>query len=295
MEPLEKAPGMESLREELRRLGCGPLRRVSRVRGGRHTLLLKLECEPGNYCLRVFPPGQDGLARREWLIMRGLQGSTVPVPQPYAVLSLQGRSAILMAWCSGRTLLDELRRRPWLVCKLGSMMGRVQARLHSVPVPPELLAEVPFWLEEPWLDAELRTRLGAFSDGPQALLHLDIHPLNVMTDGRRVTCLLDWANARLGDPRADYARTLSILRLETEGLRPLELVMLRLFELGWRWGYASARGKPKHMAPFLAWAGELMLRDRGPRPGREDPMSPEGLARVQRWVATWRHRSAHGR
>ena len=42
------------------------------------------------------------------------------------------------------------------------------------------------------------------------IVHLDLHPLNVMNtpDGPRV---IDWANARRGDPATDVANTWSLL------------------------------------------------------------------------------------
>jgi len=283
--------GVAQLREALRRLGAGELRRASPVRGGRHTQVLRLECESGTYGLRVFPPGQEELARREYLVMRHLQGTRIPAPEPHALLTLEGRAAILMSWCPGRPMATELMRRPWRACHLGASMGRLQAELHSLDVPPELRSALPSWLEAIPLDPELRCLLERASLGRESLLHLDVHPFNVMTDGGRVTGLLDWANARLGDPRADWARTLSILQLDV-GPRPwIVVALVRLFELGWRWGYRSRRGRLAHMPAFLAWAGELLLRDRGPRPDRQDSLSPAQVARVRRWISTWRRRA----
>src|SRR5436853_495789 len=70
-----------------------------------------------------------------------------------------------------------------------------------------------------------------------ALLHLDFHPLNVLVDGRRVTAVIDWANARAGDPRADLARTLTILRLSPVPPRFARLVGVLV--AGWRGGYEA--------------------------------------------------------
>src|SRR5438132_39917 len=59
-----------------------------------------------------------------------------------------------------------------------------------------------------WSGAGPRARSGSWGRAPgAALLHLDYHLLNVMTDRSRVTGVLDWTNARAGDPRADLART----------------------------------------------------------------------------------------
>ncbi|RCK68847.1 hypothetical protein DT076_14510 [Desertihabitans brevis] len=48
--------------------------------------------------------------------------------------------------------------------------------------------------------------------GRTALLHLDLHPLNVLVgDDDEVSAVLDWANARAGDPALDVARTWALL------------------------------------------------------------------------------------
>ena len=70
--------------------------------------------------------------------------------------------------------------------------------------------------------------------------------------------MLDWTNARAGDPRADYARTLTILRLDSGTDSPLGLSVLRVFEAGWRSGYRRIMGRTSDMAPYYAWAGAVM-------------------------------------
>src|SRR5205814_1988822 len=110
----------------------------------------------------------------------------------------------------------------------------------------------PLWQdEESWIEwagpdeEPLQARLRALAGNATALLHLDYHALNVMTDCRAITGILDWANARAGDPRADYARTVAILRLSP--LRPgsprlRTLALRRMLEFGWRRGYRRDAG-----------------------------------------------------
>ena len=125
------------------------------------------------------------------------------------------------------------------------------------------------------------------------LVHLDYHPLNVMTDGERVTGVLDWTNARAGDPRADYARTLTILRLDsgrpaTRAGRPP----------GVRGGVAARLpahgGETFGHGTYYAWAGAVMLRDRGPRPDRPGGMTARELGRVRAWTERWKKRAKRG-
>jgi aminoglycoside phosphotransferase (APT) family kinase protein len=104
--------------------------------------------------------------------------------------------------------------------------------------------------------------------------------------------VVDWANARAGDPRADLARTTAILRLAptSPGLAGrIELVLRRLLEEGWRRGYMLAAGWPRDLAPFHAWAGDAMYRDLAPKLGRPGiPLTQADLDRIRSWTARWR-------
>ncbi len=167
----------------------------------------------------------------------------------------------------------------------------MQARIHSVAAPPELGTS---WID--WAgghETELKKRLAARRLGARQLLHLDYHPLNVMTDGKQVTAVLDWANACAGDPRADVARTLTILRLNAERAEmraPLARVMARSLEFGWRRGYRQVADSLGDLNIFYAWAGAAMETDLLPgldRPGR---LTRRQLARIRAWTEHWKQR-----
>ena len=120
--------------------------------------------------------------------------------------------------------------------------------------------------------------------------------MNVLVADGRVSAVLDWANARVGDPRADLARMASILRfapLDTGVPQSLENLVRRLFIAGWRRGYREVAGPVGGMAPFYAWAGAVMIRDLTPRLGRPDLPWLDGqfLDRVRQWADSWRERA----
>ena len=54
--------------------------------------------------------------------------------------------------------------------------------------------------------AELHARLHAIPYGGERLLHLDFHPDNVLLS-RRGPVVIDWSNARAGEPALDVAMT----------------------------------------------------------------------------------------
>jgi aminoglycoside phosphotransferase (APT) family kinase protein len=110
-----------------------------------------------------------------------------------------------------------------------------------------------------------------------------------------VSGVLDWANAHVGDPRADLARTATILRLAPlpPGTPPLlAQALLRVVERHWRRGYRALAGPIGGMALFYAWAGAVMLADLAPKLGRPGVwLEPRHLEPIRRWTARWRQRA----
>jgi len=164
---------------------------------------------------------------------------------------------VLLSWCAGRTVLEELAVRPWQARCLGVLIGRTLAAIHRIPAPAVPRQRRDSWLDWAGPDDEpLRRRLRELArhGDDTALLHLDYHQLNIMTDGTRITGVLDWENARAGDPRADLARTVSILLVDARGPhgpssaeRRMRLALAR----GCLGGYAEVAGVPAEMARFM--------------------------------------------
>jgi len=59
--------------------------------------------------------------------------------------------------------------------------------------------------------ARLRARAPEFRNAPPSFLHLDYHPQNVLVKGLRVSGVIDWANAAIGDRHFDAATTAVIM------------------------------------------------------------------------------------
>jgi aminoglycoside phosphotransferase (APT) family kinase protein len=96
---------------------------------------------------------------------------------------------IVMERLSGPTMLDDLGRRPWLVSRYGTTLARLHDQLHAIRAPA-------------WLDAPL-------GEG-DALLHLDLHPDNVIMTPAG-PAVIDWPNAARGPAAADVAHTWIVL------------------------------------------------------------------------------------
>ena len=272
-------------------LGVAGPSRISPVTGGADATIWRVGYGEADYALRLLRGEQAAMARREVTAMAAAAAAGIPAPRVVAEGSWKNRPALLLAWMPGRLLRQEMERNPWRAWTLGIEFGRVQAAIHAVPVPATLCQHPVSWIEWAESDAALRERLGRSSGGP-VVLHLDYHPANVLVERRRVSAVLDWANARTGDRRADLARTAAILRFAPLGERssPVAAIARRAFIAGWRRGYRGIAGRVTGMAPFYAWAAAVMRHDLAPRVGRTDLpwLTPALLDEIRRWGDDWR-------
>jgi Ser/Thr protein kinase RdoA (MazF antagonist) len=123
-------------------------------------------------------------------LMRYLRRHGVPVPR---VADASGTD-LVMEYVPGPRMSEEVDAKPWRAGALGRELAELHRRLDDVPAP-------------------------AFLDGEGALLHLDLHPGNVVL-GPEGPVVVDWASARRGDRRVDVA--MSWLALAVAPLRPFK-------------------------------------------------------------------------
>jgi aminoglycoside phosphotransferase (APT) family kinase protein len=158
---------------------------------------------------------------REVHVMRYLTDVGFPVPRVHDV---SGNELVLQR-LHGPTLATSGTADP------GELLAELHNRLHAL--------EVPHWL----------------GDG-RAILHLDLHPLNVIVtdDGPHV---IDWTNARSGDPATDVADTVAILwavDAETTGIPGFAQLRDQLLEM-------FLKHVDHDPAPRMAEAAERRLDD----------------------------------
>lgn len=220
----------------------------------------------------------------------------VPVPRIVAHGMGGDRPAIVMDWCAGRTVLDEAFAHRERIQSLGMSMGRLQARIHALSLPPDLWEDHRTWLSMAGPDeTDLQARLWNCTLRDGYPLHLDFHPRNVLCDGHEVTVALDWANATVGDPRADVARTLSIFRYVSAPptIPASDFYSVRqALERAWMAGYTDVPRSLPHMILFEIWAGVVFVRDMEQYLGRPDFwMELADLDRVRVHVASLKRRA----
>jgi hypothetical protein len=130
-----------------------------------------------------------GMPPWEAAVMRHARAHGVPTPE---VLEVDGLDMVLER-VHGPTMLDDLGRRPWRLTDHVRTLVELHRLVHQVPAP----AGPP----------------APFGDG-ECLLHLDLHPANVILSGDGPV-LLDWQGAVLGPADADLAHTYLLLATST--------------------------------------------------------------------------------
>jgi hypothetical protein len=90
----------------------------------------------------------------------------------------------------GPSMVDLLGRRPWTVKKQGALLADLHRRLHDLRAP-EWVGNAP-------------------GVAGEQLVHLDLHPLNVMMTARG-PIVIDWSAAARGDGNTDVALTWVLL------------------------------------------------------------------------------------
>ncbi len=261
-------------RAVLAHLGLADVATVTPVAGGYGgNAIWRVESgEPDGrvYALRLFAAGDERSFLRERSTMAWGREQRLPVPEVQASGDVAGRYALLLDWCPGQTILQEVTLHPDRAWSLGTLMGRAQGRLHRYPVGTDAIEHGNDWIS--WVgptETALQERVREICDRdarPNTVLHLDFHPANVLVQSGRVIGVIDWANAGVGDLRADVARTDSILRfapIPPEVARADVLRLRRVFRRGWRLAHRRAVGDLVDMDVFGAWALAVMLRDLG--------------------------------
>jgi aminoglycoside phosphotransferase (APT) family kinase protein len=121
----------------------------------------------------VFRRFKDGgHPAREAAVMQHARAHGLPVPHVIEVRD----DGLVLERIDGPTMLEDLQQRPWRAFRDAQALARLHSRLH----------EIPF-------------------EGNR-LIHLDLHPGNVLLSPRGPV-VIDWTNARAGAPALDVALT----------------------------------------------------------------------------------------
>jgi len=134
-------------------------------------------------------------------IMRYARSQGYPVPAVYEVSGPD----MVMERVDGPTMLADIIRRPWMTWRHARTLARLHGRLHRIAAPPW----IPKYTDHRVFadaDPSVRPAEAAF----ETLLHLDLHPDNVILSPRGPVAI-DWRNTRRGDGAIDVATTWLIM------------------------------------------------------------------------------------
>ena len=110
-----------------------------------------------------------------------------PVPAVEEVRA--GGTEIVMERIDGPMMMDDMAKQPWTMPRYASMLADLHDTLHEIPAPD--------WLPR-------------LPDDGDRLVHLDLHPMNVMLSARGPV-VIDWTNASCGDALSDASLTYVLL------------------------------------------------------------------------------------
>jgi aminoglycoside phosphotransferase (APT) family kinase protein len=183
-------------------------------------------------------------------LMQHLAASGYPVPEVY---DADGQDMV-MERLDGPDLLADLGRRPWLIRRHARTLADLHDRLHKITAPPDLRAAIGPG--------------GAVFDPGSVVLHMDLHPANVMLTGRGPV-VIDWVGARSGPAGADVAMAYVIMTTSDTDLIPVYLrpVIKYLRTAFCRRFVASVQDSPW---PHIARAARLRMTDVNVRPSEAD-------------------------
>jgi tRNA A-37 threonylcarbamoyl transferase component Bud32 len=158
-----------------------------------------------------------------------------PVPQIHEVRA--GGTEIVMERIEGPMMMDAMMRKPWLMGHYARALADLHDRLHVIPAPD--------WLPD--------------LDGGDRLVHMDLHPMNVML-APSGPIVIDWTNASRGLALTDIAVTIVLLTCpQMPGSRALNIAVAPGRSLIAR--AFSARYKGRALNERIAWSAPLKALD----------------------------------
>jgi hypothetical protein len=168
--------------------------------------------------MKLFNDGMPAdLIEREVRAARLVSASDLPTPKLLGEQTLDGRRGLIYERVAGVSLLALLGTQPWSCVRYARQFAELQAAIHrqrGIGLPSlkagleytiRGIKKLPQTLKEAALEM-----LAHLSDG-DTLCHLDFHPDQVMMTATGLI-VLDWMTACAGQPAADVARTIVLLR-----------------------------------------------------------------------------------
>jgi Ser/Thr protein kinase RdoA (MazF antagonist) len=151
--------------------------------------------------------------------MTAAKAANAPAPTALGRTEIDGRPGLIMERIDGIDMLTELGAKPWKIFSVGPAMAHAHVAMHATIAPPTLPVlkqALPERLRRsPLVPPDIRDfALESLADLPDGdrLCHGDFHPANIIMAAQGPV-VIDWPNSVRGDPHADIARTLLMMRM----------------------------------------------------------------------------------
>jgi hypothetical protein len=191
----------------------------------------------GPHALRIGPSDR---IRRELAASQAAAGA-VRVPEVVECVDIEEHTGVLTVAVRGGPAGDLDGCTPSEALRRGERCGLVHSALAGVSAP----TVVPPVMQR------------AVADAPSSLLHLDLHPFNILIDADGEPVVIDWANAARGPAVLDVARTATILTFDpaarARGGDPRWAALTR--------GWSRAAAWENLSDDAAAWALQYLLAD----------------------------------
>ncbi|MGG2065715.1 phosphotransferase family protein [Bacillus sp. S14(2024)] len=159
----------------------------------------------------------ESLIEKEFLVSQEIQNLGLPAPKVGNKVFDQNRTGIIYEKIDGVTLTEQLAKDPMNVEKEAKRFAELHFQIHSVKssaisdIREVLISHVDccnrFTLEQ-------KEKIASYIEAlptKQAVCHMDFHPDNILIS-EQGPIVIDWMTAGYGNPFADVARTVIILK-----------------------------------------------------------------------------------
>lgn len=244
--------------------------------------------EPG-WLLKLYRdwvPPED--AAHEARVTKAAHASGFAAPAVGDTLQIGGRTGLLLEHVEGVDMLAVMLRQPWRTSGFARQMADLHLRMHACQ--PNALPDLHERLDgrlrsAPGLPAQhqaaLLDRLAQLPIG-DALTHGDLHPLNVIMKNGALK-VIDWVDAKRGNPLADVARSTVLLTIGGLPPNPIQRLFIQLFRQRFHDAYLQRyfAGHPEKKPEYGQWL-PIMAAARLTEGIEED--NPHLLAAIDRWL-----------
>ena len=179
--------------------------------------------EYGSRVVKLYKsPDAKATAFREAAIHAAVEAMGLPVPRLWSVRRLEDRWGLVFDRVEHASFAEQMREQPARVAAYLEAMVRLQMRIHAQPAVhfAGLAARLAGNIAAAELEArrkrQLLEGLAELPDG-ERLCHGDFHPMNILGNIEQPV-VIDWPDARRGDPAADVARSYLIMMLHAPQL-----------------------------------------------------------------------------